>query len=745
MAVVAFLMVAILVGRTLGRGPLWWRALLWSGATCLALAAWGMVFPWSRPGKVVVMVDQSLSTRTAAYHDSTYFNRTVARLLGRTPFEVRNFADGNTDASDLVTTDRTTFTSPADAAAVLLFSDGQFELPASAPPTFAVVDPALSQTNDARVSQLIHRGNRVIATISNQGDARHLSIGSSTSTIGPGERAIAMNNPGADVSAQLNAADAWPENDSVRLARGQSATLQRWTIGAPVAGWEQLTPEQLLSRRDELIDVEALAIASGAVDETCAPVLSAYVNDLGGTLILQGDPVHFPPSVRRLSALSDVPPTSPAQWIILLDASGSMATHNRWPTAVAAARTAIPFLPDNATIRIAAFNDQLRPLATLTPESRDESVSFNTLAPGGPTRLQQALEALSQEPGDVPTRILLLSDADADIQGVETLSKSLQSRKISLFLLATAPVTPNALIRALCEQTGGAVIEENDLEKWSKSMVDLANLARGDRGPQPASTIAFSGDLSSLSARSARPWFNSWLKSDARALTSTVPMAARRTVGLGTVASFAFALQPDELDAAARAFSSRTSDPRVRIRWNDDTQRIRIELADAGQSIHGVNLIVRLANGSSSAERDIPEIGPGQYAINIPRSTSSTRVAIRWGDRVIARHVFAGRYAPEFEAIGMNISNLTELAHRTGGAVVPADQRSALDLPKVPGRLDLTGPLVLLGLGLLGLWAVLDRAPYLPERWGRWLRQGLVLLPQPRAVAFFDRGRKIRP
>jgi hypothetical protein len=43
---------------------------------------------------------------------------------------------------------------PAGFDAVLLLSDGRFEAPVVAPPTYAVIDPALDETRDARVQRM---------------------------------------------------------------------------------------------------------------------------------------------------------------------------------------------------------------------------------------------------------------------------------------------------------------------------------------------------------------------------------------------------------------------------------------------------------------------------------------------------------------------------------------------------------------------------------------------------------------
>jgi hypothetical protein len=115
------------------------------GMVLLALAAGGLT--WHRPASadVAVMVDLSASTRGAGYRNRAELERRIKQLVGQTPYHVTYFSDRNINSigegnvlADLPG-ERTVFAPPA-AVAVVLFSDGRFELPASSPPVFAVAD-----------------------------------------------------------------------------------------------------------------------------------------------------------------------------------------------------------------------------------------------------------------------------------------------------------------------------------------------------------------------------------------------------------------------------------------------------------------------------------------------------------------------------------------------------------------------------------------------------------------------------
>ncbi len=138
-----------------------------TGLICLAVAAGGLGWKGHHRGDVTVMVDLSPSTRGAAYRQRNWLTKRVQQLLKDTPYQVVYFADRTTDAvsgnplADLPG-NRTRFVTPATNA-IVLFSDGQFELAAIAPPTYPVIDPGLEDARDAAVVNVETRPDDEIA------------------------------------------------------------------------------------------------------------------------------------------------------------------------------------------------------------------------------------------------------------------------------------------------------------------------------------------------------------------------------------------------------------------------------------------------------------------------------------------------------------------------------------------------------------------------------------------------------
>ena len=64
---------------------------------------------------------------------------------------------------------------------------------------------------------------------------------------------------------------------------------------------------------------------------------------------------------------------------------------------------------------------------------------------------------------------------------------------------------------------------------------------------------------------------------------------------------------------------------------------------------------------------------------SVPTSTRSTIAIVRNGDRIVARHLIAGRYPREFDRIGNDLPALQRLADRTGGILIAPNMHGPID------------------------------------------------------------------
>ncbi|MGB7157948.1 MAG: hypothetical protein WBD40_07765, partial [Tepidisphaeraceae bacterium] len=263
------------------------RTLIAIALLALALAAGGPRVPRELRPRIAVMIDGSASTRGAAYHDERILRADVVELLGDRPYSIVRL---DHDA------DRTRWTPPPPlTTAVLLFSDGRFDPPRTAPPVYPVIDPALDRPTDAAVTSLEGRGQRLIVTTSNSGPARELSVDGKRITAEPGHRTATLAADGASTTtttatALLAPGDAWPENDALSLVVPPPAQAQRWWVGGgtPSADWRIIAPSELPTDAASYL-APSLIVLNNIPADAIMPVqgerLQQYIRDLGGGVL----------------------------------------------------------------------------------------------------------------------------------------------------------------------------------------------------------------------------------------------------------------------------------------------------------------------------------------------------------------------------------------------------------------------------------------------------------------------------
>jgi hypothetical protein len=104
----------------------------------------------------------------------------------------------------------------------------------------------------------------------------------------------------------------------------------------------------------------------------------------------------------------------------------------------------------------------------------------------------------------------------------------------------------------------------------------------------------------------------------------------------------------------------------------------------------------------------IPQTGPGRYELEVPAPRSPGVASVRAEGQVIGRVALAGRYAPEFDAVGNDHAAMQELARRTGGQLIPASRAAPLDIRWPRQSFPLSSLLAAAGAALiafgLGWW-----------------------------------------
>ena len=712
---VATVVVAAVRGVRLGRAP---SALIVAGAACWAVAAGSPV--WDRPAArvVAVMVDVSPSTRGAGFRDRAALDRRVGQLLGDTPYRVFAFAGG--PAQPLPATgpladvpcDSTRLVVPPGVDAVVLFSDGRFDRPAVAPPTFAVVDANLANAIDSAVEALRWSGDRVTATVTGASAPTTLRwTGADPATADVTGGGVAFARPtGDEVTAAVSGGDLWPENDRLTIRAPPPATAERWWVGSPPPrGFRAWTPEQLPTDPAAYLAAGVIVlddVPGDALSSEQQQRLAGFVRDLGGGLVVGGGPHAFAAGgyggtpLEDVSPLASDPPRSAERWVILVDGSGSMATADGpgptpWRVECAAVARVVPMLPAADTVRVGSFAEAIRWWGEAAPGVSVATVPPADVGPRGVTNLSDAVAAVAAA-GDIgtPTHLLLMTDADADLVNAAGLTAALRDHRVTLHLLATGAGRAVAGLRAMAGATGGSVFEQTNPERWVESAKQLARAARPRRFVKQPTPVTWHGEAGPATVAA---WNRTWRKPTADALAdgADAPLVAAWAAGTGHVAAVAFAADAGLLERLARRVGAPPHDPRFTVTCDAGAVvRVGVDAVDGDQYLNGLAVTLEVGDGAAVA---VGQTGPGTYAAGVPAPRRLALATVRVDGRVIERFALPGRYAREFDGIGLDRRALATLAAGTGGAVVEPATTGPLRFPGPPRRTPLVPPLAAAG------------------------------------------------
>jgi hypothetical protein len=675
------------------------------GMLCLLLAAAAPILRLPRRGTLAVMIDLSPSTRTANFRDAQQASHRLHELIGDTPYQMFGFA---ADVHPLdpagpwteMPAEQTVF-SPAPADAIVLFSDGQFELPPSSPAAYIVADPALENVTDAAVRRLQIRGDALDATISNSGARRAASFtgttGATTAPVGGGT--MVLSKPLADqaesASVELDRGDAWPENDALTIRRSPPLASELWWIGAgsPSSQWRRFSPGQVPHDPTDFLAPAVIVLSNVAAADLGASSLDhlvQYVRDLGGSLLILGGDRAFAAGgypgtpLEMLSPLSSSPPAAATRWILLVDSSGSMNGPN-WQAATQAVVRLLPDLPPHDPVDVGQFAAAVRWWSSgrTAAETAQLPLPPPDAVASGPTNLEPALLSIAAAaPAGIPIQLLLLSDCDAQIDHPRNLIDLLTKKQIHLHVLALGRGSGLDLIRQIARASGGSVVEQLDPGRWVDSIHQLMQTAMPTRWQTNPVTVQFLSEASKLGSHTATAWNRTWLKQDAQPLAKSASdaMAASWRVGSGTVTAIAFSPTSDIADALARLIAQPSRDPRFTTHCDPGAQlHITVDAADKGGYLNDLDISAEISEGADVQTHPLPQSAPGEYEISLPAPRRPAIVTLRNQQHIIDRIAVAGRYAPEFDALGNNHATMRRLADQTGGAVIWPDDHHPID------------------------------------------------------------------
>ncbi len=717
----------------------------------LLLAAAGIDLRCDRDARIAVMIDVSPSTRAATFRNAKAVDARLRPLLHGRSFETIYFADGVQASSQESSAMRTQLVPPI-ADAVLLLSDGQFEAPATMPPTFAIVDPALDAPADAQVTEIEQRGGQLAVSTRVTGEPRTLRISDASPNqlaIAAGDRVTLVQTRARETIARFtpDPVDAWPENDSLRYRVASSQATEQWAIGASVNGFRAIAADALPTESADYLAPSVIVVDTRqSLDPAAADRLVQYVRDLGGTLVLAGPAGALTDPLRALAPLGARPPEPERQWVLLLDASGSMDARSadgrsRWGTAVDAARVALRHLPEEARVSLAVFNRTVQWIARgESPAQIGTRIdALSKFAPTGPTGLAAALEAIASE-SLASARLLVITDGDATIDSAGALAGRLTSQRIQLLALLTTGGENTKPIVDLARATGGAAITEDNTDRWGGAAAALAQQGLGEIIDNSPATAPGTGAISGLGIRYTACW-TAWPRVDAEVIARSPAgdhaIVAMRQAGTGRVVSIVADANSEDLAHLATRLRQPPADPRFAVTWDEHHDRVTLTAHDRRGPMN--ELRPSLVRGEDEVVA-FEQTSPGEYAAILLRRADPTLATVRVGGQIVARRAIAGRYANEFDATGNDRRALQALAERTGGRVIEAGDRTPIYFPAATDWRS-TRP-ALSAISVVGLLVaiVFLRAPYLEDRamhalgqWrAQWIKKRARKMPAPR-------------
>jgi hypothetical protein len=219
--------------------------------------------------------------------------------------------------------------------------------------------------------------------------------------------------------------------------------------------------------------------------------------------------------------------------------------------------------------------------------------------------------------------------------------------------------------------------------------------AAPDRLSASPLTVRFTDAGPDLPAQQAAPWNRTWLKPDATELArgivqnstasdapEPVPAVAAWNLGSGAVIAAAFSASPEVVEALADRVANPPRDPRFSIRvQHGSTITITLDAADERGFINNLSpRVQRNVDGQIEPHTSVmQQVAPGRYEARLPAASSPAILTLFVEGRPIDRFAVAGRYPPEFDAIGNDHAVMERLARETRGAVIGTAHTRPID------------------------------------------------------------------
>jgi uncharacterized membrane protein len=488
-----------------------------------------------------------------------------------------------------------------------------------------------------------------------------------------------------------------------------------------------LPPEKLSRRLADLRAYDVLILSNvpaGALGEGRMELLSPYVREFGGGLVLIGGDRSFTPGGYRGTPLEDVlplasherkdkPKPSLAQ-VLVLDCSISMEGESI-ALARQAARRAVENLGPNDQVGILAFHDQsqwITPLRRCSDADKQQVLKqIDAITAGGRTNMHPAMErallALHEADADLK-HILVMTDGISDPDDFAGLTRRIAEDGITVSTVGVGPKVAQEFLSGIAKtskgrsyfcKTAADVPQVFALETISAGRVGITEEPFEPQVEQSAATAAAEFLAGVELAQSPRllGYAETKAKPGSRVLMATAagdPLLAWHAHGRGKCVAFASDVQPRwaaawiERPAFFAPFWRRvirqvmppieSGELTLRLAHQLDRGLAVLDATDSpGRFRNGLKPEIRLVNPAQQTRTiALTQIAPGRYAADFDAVTVgaySVEATIRGESdsaQAIRRGLAVG-YCDELRFRPTNTELLRSIARQSGGHYAP--------------------------------------------------------------------------
>lgn len=518
---------------------------------------------------------------------------------------------------------------------------------------------------------------------------------------------------------------------------------------------ERISPADLGDEITPLIDKDAIVLVNTGCENFTydqQEMLSRYVTELGGGLIMTGGPESFGAGGWIGSPIQAVLPVDldPPQkkqlpkgaLVLVIDSSGSM-TGEKVEMCKVAAMASVRLLSRLDLVGVVVFDAESKWLVPLQAAEDKDAINdkIRMIGAGGGTimgpAMEDAYEALVPAEAALKHMILLTDGMTSDRDFCVQMGQKLAGTDISVSTVAVGPEADGQLLFDISKGTEGRFYRVMKLTEIPKIFVKEAQIVRRTLiMEQPfVPQISYSVDEILKGLSNPLPPLDGFVLTGprgglSRTIVSTAqgdPVVASCQAGLGRSAVFTSSLD-SRWGSAWLGWNNGRRFAEQLVRWTAKPEQgrdceitidvqsrnadIYIEAVDQeGQYIPLSDLKARvILPNIESTELSLAQTGPGQFKGRFKADAAGSHLlSLRYkkgtqGQKeYMMQTPFMIPYAPEFNDLTDNIGLLQQVSRISGGRVIESapDQANLFDTSNVvfPRRqIPLTKPLMLLWL-----------------------------------------------